>query len=89
MSNENKIFVGNMPFRATKDDLQSVFSRYGQIENIILINDKATGRPKGFGFITFVDATAAKAALAMDNQDFQGRNLKVNIAKEQQREERF
>lgn len=77
-----KIYIGNLPYRATEQEIQSAFAQYGAIEEIALIKDRHSGRPKGFGFVTFETADAAQGALKMDGQDFQGRTLKVSIAKE-------
>ncbi len=63
-------------------DLRAAFARFGEITDLFLVKDRDTGRLKGFGFVTFVDASAAQAALQMDGQEFGGRNLKVSIAKE-------
>lgn len=77
-----KIYVGNLPYRTIEQDLESVFAKFGNIETVAVIKDHHSGRSKGFGFITFDSETAAQEALTMDGQDFQGRPLKVSIAKE-------
>jgi RNA recognition motif-containing protein len=81
----NKIYVGNLSYQATEEELTELFSKYGNIKSIALIKDRATGRPKGFGFIEFDDNGQADASIEMDGQEFMGRPLKVNIAREQQR----
>ncbi|MBS0358327.1 MAG: RNA-binding protein [Proteobacteria bacterium] len=78
----NKIYVGNLPYRITEQDVEAAFNQYGPIENVMLIKDRATGRLKGFGFVTFETEAAAQDALKMDGKDFQGRPLKVSIARE-------
>lgn len=78
----NKIYIGNLPFKMEEKDLRAAFARFGEITDLFLVKDRDTGRLKGFGFVTFVDASAAQAALQMDGQEFGGRNLKVSIAKE-------
>lgn len=78
----NKIYIGNLPYSATEQDVQTLFAQFGDIENVALIKDRDTGRPKGFGFITFENQNSAQDALKMDGQDFQGRPLKVSMAKE-------
>ncbi|NNM59660.1 MAG: RNA-binding protein [Legionellales bacterium] len=78
----NKIYIGNLPFKLEPADLRSAFARFGEITDLFLVKDRDTGRLKGFGFITFADASSAQAALEMNEQEFGGRNLKVSIAKE-------
>lgn len=78
----NKIYIGNLPYSATEQDVQTLFAQFGEIENVALIKDRDSGRPKGFGFITFINQNSAQDALKMDGQDFQGRPLKVSMAKE-------
>lgn len=78
----NKIYIGNLPYSATEQEVQTLFAQFGDIENVALIKDRDSGRPKGFGFVTFIDQGSAQDALKMDGQDFQGRPLKVSMAKE-------
>lgn len=80
-----KIYVGNLSYNATNNDIQSHFEQYGNIVDIKLITDRETGRSKGFAFVTFETPDAAQNALQADGQDMSGRNLKVSIAREQQR----
>jgi len=81
----NKIYVGNLPFQVTDQELDSEFQQYGQIKEVTLIRDRYTNECKGFGFITFTDADSAKQALAADGKDFKGRAMKISIAKPQER----
>ncbi len=74
-----KIYVGNLPFSATEDDLRALFSEYGEVASVALINDRETGRPRGFGFVEMEGADEAIAAL--DQKDFGGRSLTVNEAR--------
>lgn len=74
-----KIYVGNLPFSATEDDLRALFSEYGEVSSVALINDRETGRPRGFGFVEMDGADEAIAAL--DQKDFGGRSLTVNEAR--------
>ena len=83
-----KIYVGNLPFRCEQDDLRTVFEQFGGIEDLIIIKDRETGRSKGFAFVEFENQAAAQEALSMDGKDFQGRPLKVNVAKERTERER-
>jgi RNA recognition motif-containing protein len=80
------IFVGNLPFKATEEEIQEVFSAYGTVHSAKLLTDRETGRPRGFGFVEMDDAEAASAVAALDGKDFQGRPLRVNEARP--REER-
>lgn len=80
----NKIYIGNLPFKMEINDLRAAFAVYGEITDLFLVKDRETGRLKGFGFITFADAKSAQAALQMNDQEFNGRKLKVSIAKERE-----
>src|SRR5260370_37513773 len=77
-----KIYVGNLPFRCEQDDLRTIFEQFGGIEDLIIIKDRETGRSKGFAFVEFENQQSAQEALSMDGKYFQGRPLKVNVAKE-------
>jgi RNA recognition motif-containing protein len=77
-----KIYVGNLPFDATQSSVQDLFSQYGQVSEVTLINDRETGRPRGFGFVEMPDSAEANKALqALNGQDFGGRSLNINEAK--------
>ena|SRR3990167_441017 len=80
--NQTKIYVGNLPYQTTSEDLDEAFSAYGKIAELKLIMDRETGRSKGFAFITFEDADAAQAALQLNSTELGGRQIKVNLAKE-------
>jgi RNA recognition motif-containing protein len=81
MSNK-KLYVGNLPFDATTEDVRTAFAAYGTVHDVSLINDRDTGRPRGFGFVE-MDAQAAAAAIeGLNEKDFGGRNLNVNEARE-------
>ncbi len=83
----SKLYVGNLPFEVTDDSLHELFETQGQVTSAKVITDRETGRPRGFGFVEMGQAEdAQKAIQSLDGQDFQGRNLKVNLAKP--REER-
>ena len=77
---QNKLYVGNFPYSVSEAQLRDLFSTYGDITDIALIMDRETGRPKGFGFVTFATQAAAEAALELDGRDLGGRPLKVNVA---------
>jgi len=80
-----KLFVGNLPFSATEQSVRALFEQHGTIESIALINDRETGRPRGFGFIEMSNADAANAMQALNGKDFEGRALKVNEAQSKER----
>ncbi|ETW95713.1 MAG: RNA-binding protein [Candidatus Entotheonella gemina] len=79
------IYVGNLPFTATAEAIQELFSTFGAVENVNLIKDRETGRLRGFGFVEMASG-ANEAIAALNDKDLDGRNLKVNRAKP--REER-
>ncbi|MBD3253231.1 RNA-binding protein [Candidatus Pacearchaeota archaeon] len=87
---ENKIFVGNLSFEVSKEDLEKHFSEFGEIEETRLITDRFSGKSKGFGFITFKEKESAdKAIQETNNKEFHGRELKVSIAKPMENKPRF
>lgn len=76
------IYVGNLSYSATEDDLRQVFSEYGEVKRITLPSDRETGRPRGFAFVEMADeATEAKAIEALDGAEWMERELRVNKAK--------
>ncbi|WP_252176222.1 RNA-binding protein [Endozoicomonas sp. 4G] len=81
----NKLFVGNLAFAATEQDLEEAFGAFGEIEEAKIILDRETGRSRGFAFVTFNSTDAAEAALALDGQDVAGRSIRVSIATERPR----
>lgn len=78
---QNKIFVGSLPWAVTSEMLREMFAQYGEITDAVVISDRETGRSKGFGFVTFATPEAAKAALEMDGKEVEGRTIVVNMAK--------
>jgi cold-inducible RNA-binding protein len=82
MMQQNKLYVGNLPYTFGEAQLEEIFSPYGDIEEIKLIRDRDSGRSKGFAFITFVTQHAAENALEQNGKEMSGQTLKVNIAKE-------
>ncbi len=78
----NKVYVGNLDYGVTKDSLEEIFSKAGQVTDAVVITDRNTGRSKGFGFVEFASEDAATKAIEMYNgQEFEGRELKVDYAK--------
>lgn len=79
----SKIYVGNLPFSTSSDELQELFETYGKITQLNVIKDHATGRSKGFAFLTFETATSAENAVTgMNGKNLGDRALKVSIARE-------
>jgi cold-inducible RNA-binding protein len=77
----SKIFVGNLDFKTTRDELQTLFSQVGEIRDIFLPNDRDTGRPRGFAFVEYAnEEDAAKAIQKFDRYEMNGRTLRVNAA---------
>ena len=79
------IYVGNLPFSATAEEIRDLFSAYGTVESVKLITDRETGRLRGFGFVE-MESGAQEAIAALDQKDLGGRRITVNPAKP--REER-
>lgn len=76
-----KLYVGNLPFSTTEDELRAVFERHGAVSSVSVITDRETGRPRGFAFVEMEDASAAAdAQRALDGSDLGGRSLRVNEA---------
>ena len=76
------IYVGNLPYSVTEDDLQQAFSQFGEVASVSLITDKFSGQSKGFGFVEMPNNSEADTAIkAMNESDLKGRNIKVNQAK--------
>jgi len=82
---QNKLYVGNLPFSVDEAQLRELFSAYGEISELAMITDRDTGRSKGFAFITFASQQAAEKALEQDGKDLGGRNMRVNIAQEREK----
>lgn len=79
---EKKLYVGNIPFSVSADELRQAFSEYGEVTDVFIVKDRNTGRPRGFAFVTFADGEAADKAIAeMNGKDLGGRNIVVNEAK--------
>jgi cold-inducible RNA-binding protein len=77
-----KLYVGNLPYNTTEDDLRNLFSQYGSVDSVAVITDRETGRSKGFGFVEFGnDSEARNAIQALSGQEYGGRALTVNEAR--------
>ena len=75
-----KIYVGNFPWSTTEDDLQTLFSEYGEVTSASIIRDRLSGRSKGFGFVEMENAE--EAIQALNGKDYNGRTLRVDLALE-------
>jgi hypothetical protein len=80
-----KLYVGNLPFTATDEAVNALFSKHGTVEKVSLITDRDTGRPRGFAFVEMSNADASRAMQALNGTDFDGRALKVSEAQERER----
>ena len=77
-----KIYVGNLPFSATEDEVRNLFGQHGSVHDVNLISDRETGRPRGFGFVEMDDGEADTAIEAINGTEMDGRTLNVNRARE-------
>ena len=77
-----KLYVGNLSFETSEADLQDIFEQFGTVREIRVINDRETGRSRGFAFVTMSSASEGKAAIAaLEGKNLDGRNLTVNEAR--------
>ena len=77
-----KLYVGNLSYDTTQDTLQSEFSSHGKVEEVAIINDRETGRPRGFAFVTMANEQEARAAIeGMNGREVDGRTITVNEAR--------
>ena len=76
-----KIYVGNLSFEATEAQVNDMFAEFGKVDSIAMINDRDTGRFRGFGFVDMEDSAANAAIKALDGKDLDGRSLRVNEAR--------
>jgi len=76
------IFVGNLSFRTTQDELQAAFANYGSVERVSIVTDRDSGQPRGFGFVEMTDRSAAETAISqLNGADLNGRAMNVNEAR--------
>lgn len=76
------IYVGNLPYSATEEQLRTMFGQYGDVSSASIVKDRDTGRSKGFGFVEMTNDSAAEQAIqALNESDMNGRNIKVNQAR--------
>lgn len=85
----NRLFVGNLPWSVTSQSLKDLFSPFGEVTDAVVISDRATGRSRGFGFVTFSKAEdAEKAKEAMNNKKVENRDIVVSTAKKREENSR-
>lgn len=76
------IYVGNLPFTATEDEVRDLFAAHGDVDSVRLMTDRDTGRPRGFGFVKMSDSNAQSAIQALNGYNLGGRDLRVNEAED-------
>lgn len=76
-----RIYVGNLPFSASEDEVRDLFAVYGEVESVALPMDRDTGRMRGFGFVEMADNDANQAIEALDGTEMDGRQLRINEAR--------
>lgn len=81
----SRIYVGNLPFSTTDEELRALFSQHGTVESVSLPTDRETGRPRGFAFVDMNQADAARAIQNLNGKDVGGRALRVNEAEDKPR----
>jgi RNA recognition motif-containing protein len=79
-----RIYVGNLPYSADEEAVRALFSQHGTVDTVRLINDRETGRFRGFGFVEMPDADAQNAINRLNGQDMDGRTLRINEARERE-----
>ncbi|MCL2688284.1 MAG: RNA-binding protein [Chitinispirillia bacterium] len=77
-----KLYVGNLPYRTTENDVRKLFIKYEPIHSVVLISDRETGRSRGFGFIELEEINAESAITELGDTIFGGRNLRISRAKD-------
>jgi RNA recognition motif-containing protein len=78
------IYVGNLPFSATENEVRALFEQHGTVQSVKLVNDRETGRPRGFGFVEMPSSDAPTAIQHMNGFEMGGRPLRVNEARERE-----
>jgi len=82
VKNMTNIFVGNLSFQTTQDELQAAFAAYGSVERVSIVTDRDSGQPRGFAFVEMTDKSAAENAISqLNGSDMNGRALNVNEAR--------
>ncbi len=83
-----RIYVGNLPYQATEDEVRELFAQHGAVDSVSLITDRETGRPRGFGFVEMSDG-GQEAISVLHGKDFGGRTLTVNEARPREPRPRY
>jgi RNA recognition motif-containing protein len=78
------IYIGNLNYRTTEESIKQLFSQYGEVLSVKLVSDRETGRKRGFGFVEMNDEDGAEAIKNLNEKEVDGRNLRVNEAKERE-----
>ena len=82
MADQNKLFVGNLPWKVTEDDIRTLLDEYGTVGEVKFIHDRETERFRGFGFVVMGTPDEAQAVIhALDGKEYEGRELTINVAK--------
>ncbi|KMQ52509.1 RNA-binding protein [Chitinispirillum alkaliphilum] len=79
-----KLYIGNLPYRTTENDIKTLFSKYEPIHSVVLISDRETGRSRGFGFIELEPESADAAISELGDTIFGGRNLRISKARDRE-----
>ena len=77
-----RLYVGNLPFDSNESSVRDLFARHGTVESVTLVNDRETGKPRGFGFVEMESSEATRAMQALNGFSFGGRSLHVNESQE-------
>lgn len=77
-----KLYIGNLPFSATEDEIRELFAAHGDVVSVKLISDRETGRPRGFGFVEIEANDLGEVIQSLDGSQFGGRELRVNEARD-------
>jgi len=82
----SKIYVGNLPFSSSEEDIRELFEAHGAVQSVAIITDRETGRPRGFAFVEMDTSDSAQSAIrALDGTQFGGRSIRVNEAQDRRR----
>jgi RNA recognition motif-containing protein len=85
----NKLFVGGLAWTTNEAGLKAAFSKYGEITEAVVVTDRDSGRSRGFGFVTFADADSARKARELNGTQLDGRELRVDLASEKPKRDRY
>jgi cold-inducible RNA-binding protein len=85
----NKLFVGGLAWTTNETGLKAAFSKYGEVVEAVVVTDRDSGRSRGFGFVTFADADSARKACELNGTELDGRELRVDIASDKPKRDRY